>query len=146
MPTLCTIGFRTKPLAELITLLRQAGVEAVIDVRLRNTSQLAGYTKRDDLAFLLQEGFGIAYEHHPELAPTDEIFDAYRQDGDWEAYETRFRPLLVEREAAEVGREILSRYRTVCLLCSEPTADHCHRRLVAEYWAEQIPGLRIVHL
>jgi uncharacterized protein (DUF488 family) len=146
MPTVCTIGFRAKPLAEFVTLLRQAGVEAVIDVRLRNTSQLAGYTKRDDLAFLLQEGFGIAYEHHPELAPTDEIFDGYRQDGAWAAYEARFRPLLVERDAAEVGRQVLSRYRTVCLLCSEPTADHCHRRLVAEQWAEQLPTVRVVHL
>lgn len=146
MATVCTIGFRTKPLADLITLLRQTGVEAVIDVRLRNTSQLAGYTKRDDLAFLLQQGFGIAYEHHPELAPTDEIFDAYRRDGDWEAYQAQFRPLLVEREAAEVGHELMSRYRTVCLLCSEPTADRCHRRLVAEYWAAQIPHLTVVHL
>jgi uncharacterized protein (DUF488 family) len=146
MPTLCTIGFRTKPLADFITLLRQTGVEAVIDVRLRNTSQLAGYTKRDDVAFLLREGFGIAYEHHPELAPTDEIFDRYRQDGDWEAYQDEFRSLLVERQGAEIGRDILSRYRTLCLLCSEPTAEHCHRRLVAEFWAAEIPGLQVVHL
>ena len=146
MPTVCTIGFRTKPLAELITLLRQAGVEAVIDVRLRNTSQLAGYTKRDDLAFLLHEGFGIAYEHHPELAPTDDILDAYRNDSDWDAYQARFRPLLADRQAEHTGNDILARYRTVCLLCSEPTADRCHRRLVADYWAEQIPSLRVVHL
>lgn len=146
MATVCTIGFRTKPLADLITLLRQAGVEAVIDVRLRNTSQLAGYTKRDDLAFLLQEGFGIAYEHHPELAPTDDILDAYRRDEDWEAYQARFRPLLADRQAEQTGNDILARYRTVCLLCSEPTADRCHRRLVADYWAEQIPSLRVVHL
>jgi uncharacterized protein (DUF488 family) len=146
MTTVCTIGFRAKPLADLITLLRQAGVEAVIDVRLRNTSQLAGYSKRDDLAFLLQEGFGIAYEHHPELAPTDDILETYRHDGDWDDYQAQFRPLLVDRQAEYVGRDILARYRTVCLLCSEPTADHCHRRLVAEFWAEQIPTLRVVHL
>jgi uncharacterized protein (DUF488 family) len=146
MPTVCTIGFRTKPLADLITLLRQAGVEAVIDVRLRNTSQLAGYTKRDDLAFLLRKGFGIAYEHHPELAPTDEILADYRRSHDWEDYQARFRSLMVERGAAEAGQDMLSRYRTVCLLCSEPEADHCHRRLVAEVWVEAILGLRVVHL
>jgi hypothetical protein len=78
MPTVYTIGFQRKPLSEFITLLRQAGVDAVIDIRLRNTSQLSGYTKRDDLAFLLQEGFGIAYEHHVELAPDDETLDTYR--------------------------------------------------------------------
>lgn len=146
MLTVFTIGVQRKPLSEFITHLREAGVDAVIDVRLRNTSQLLGYSKRDDLAFLLKEGFGIAYEHHPDLAPTPEIFDAYRQDEDWAAYEQRFNPLLVEREAEVKGREILSRYRAPCLLCSEPTADKCHRRLVAAYWAARIPNLIISHL
>ena len=93
MVTIYTIGYKRKPLATFIDQLRQAGVDAVIDVRLRNTSHLAGYTKRDDLAFLLREGFGIAYEHHPELAPTLEIFDAYRDEKEWTAYESRFLPL-----------------------------------------------------
>jgi uncharacterized protein (DUF488 family) len=146
MPTIYTIGFQRKQLSGFINLLRQAGVDAVIDIRLRNTSQLSGYTKRDDLAFLLREGFGIAYEHRPDLAPTPEIFDAYRHDKDWAAYEERFRPLLVERHAEAIGNEILDRYEAICLLCSEPTPDRCHRRLVAEYWAEQIPDLKIVHL
>lgn len=146
MSQVYTIGFQRKSLSKFIMLLRQAGVDAIIDIRLRNTSHLAGYTKRDDLDFLLNEGFGISYEHHPELAPTAEIFDAYREDKDWSAYEERFQPLLVERQAEKVGREILTRYQTICLLCSEPTADHCHRRLVAEYWADHIPDLSISHL
>ena len=145
-PVAYTIGYQRKPLETFIVQLRQAGVDVVIDVRLRNTSHLAGYTKRDDLAFLLREGFGIAYEHHPELAPTDEILDAYRDDGDWAAYEARFLPLLAERVAEGVGREVLARYRAPCLLCAEPTADRCHRRLVAEHWAKHIPALTIVHL
>jgi uncharacterized protein (DUF488 family) len=146
MLTLYTIGHQRKPLATFIGQLREAGVDAVIDVRLRNTSHLCGYTKRDDLAFLLREGFGIAYEHHPELAPTPEIFDAYRGNPDWAVYESRFLPLLVERVSETVGRDILARYRAPCLLCGEPTADHCHRRLVAEYWARHLPGLTVVHL
>jgi uncharacterized protein (DUF488 family) len=146
MAILYTIGYRQKPLSIFIGQLREAGVDAVIDVRLRNTSHLAGYTKRDDLAFLLREGFCIAYEHHPELAPTDEIFDAYRDDGDWSAYEIHFLPLLEEQNAEDVGREILGRYRAPCLLCAEPTAEHCHRRLVAEYWVSHLPGLTIIHL
>lgn len=141
-----TIGYHGKSLATFITQLREAGVDAVIDVRLRNTSHLAGYTKRDDLAFLLREGFGIAYEHHPELAPTDDILDAYRADGDWAAYEARFGPLLAERAAEEVGCAVLARYRAPCLLCAEPAADHCHRRLVAEYWAKHFADLTIIHL
>jgi len=98
------------------------------------------------LAFLLTQGFGIAYEHHSELAPTPEILDTYHADGDWPAYEARFVALLVERAAEQVGHQILARYRAPCLLCAEPTADHCHRRLVAEYWAAHIPELTIVHL
>jgi uncharacterized protein (DUF488 family) len=146
MSTVYTIGFRRKTLAEFINLLRQAAVDAVIDIRLRNTSQLSGYAKRDDLAFLLREGFGIAYEHRLDLAPTEEILDAFRQEKDWDRYQQRFIPLLAERRAEETGRELLSRYPAICLLCSEITADQCHRRLVAEYWADRIPSLTIVHL
>jgi len=146
MPTVYTIGYRRKPLAELIGQLRETGVDAVIDVRLRNTSHLAGYTKRDDLAFLLREGFGLAYEHHPGLAPTPDILDAYRDDKDWAAYEVCFLSLLKERAAEGVGREILARYQSPCLLCAEPEADHCHRRLVAEHWAVHLLELSVVHL
>ena len=146
MPTLYTIGYERRPLAEFIGLLQQAGVDAVIDIRLRNTSQLAGYTKRDDLAFLLRKGFSIAYEHYPELAPTAEILDAYVKDHDWLAYAAHFTTLLAERRAEAMGREVLARYHTPCLLCHEATAEQCHRRLVAEWWATYIPGLTIVHL
>jgi uncharacterized protein (DUF488 family) len=146
MPTVYTIGYERRALSDLIGALRGAGVDAVIDIRLRNTSQLAGYTKRDDLAFLLQQGFGIAYEHHPELAPTGEILDAIHADHDWSAYETRFRALLAERQSETVGRDILARYHAPCLLCHEASAEHCHRRLVAERWAAHIPDLKVVHL
>ncbi len=143
MPTLYTIGYQGRTLASLINELRHAGVDAVIDVRLRNTSHLAGYTKRDDLAFLLREGFGIAYEHHPELAPTAEMLDGY---ADWPSYQARFQALLAERPTVEVAQAILGRYRRPCLLCYEAVADKCHRRLLAEHWAAHIPGLTIVHL
>ncbi len=74
------------------------------------------------------------------------ILDAYRENEDWAAYAASFLPLLEERGAEGVGREIVGRYRAPCLLCSEPAADHCHRRLVAEYWAKHVPGLTVVHL
>ena len=144
--TLYTIGYRRKSLSTFINQLRGAGVDAIVDIRLRNTSHLLGYTKLDTLEFLLREGFDMAYEHHPELAPTPEILDRYRDDGDWAAYETRFLPLLERRTAEQVGREILARYRAPCLLCAESTAEHCHRRLVAEYWAQRLPPLSVVHL
>jgi uncharacterized protein (DUF488 family) len=146
MPTIYTIGHTKKGLERFIQLLQEAGVDAVVDIRLRNTSQLAGFAKRDDLAFLLREGFGIEYEHRPELAPSPEILDAYKAQGDWVAYERDFAPLLAERDAGALGREILARYAAPCLLCAEPTPDQCHRRLVAEYWAGQFPDVEVVHL
>jgi uncharacterized protein (DUF488 family) len=145
MPTIYTIGFTQKSLRTFIALLRQAEVDAVIDIRLRNTGQLAGWAKRDDLAYIL-ELVHIGYEHQPELAPTDEILDGYRKDHDWEGYIGKFQPLIARRNIQTIGEAILRRHRAPCLLCSEATADHCHRRLVAEYWAEQIGGLAIVHL
>jgi uncharacterized protein (DUF488 family) len=146
MPTIYTIGYTKKSLEEFIRRLRDADVEAVIDVRLRNTSQLAGFSKRDDLAFLLREGFGIEYEHKPELAPTPDILEAYKAGGEWEAYEQSFRQLLDEREAEDAGRDVLSRFQRPCLLCSEPDADQCHRRLVAEWWKKHLPNITIIHL
>jgi uncharacterized protein (DUF488 family) len=146
MPTLYTLGFQGRPLAEFISTLRRAGVDALIDIRLRNTSQLVGYTKRDDLAYLLREGFGIAYEHRPDLAPLAEILDAYRRDRDWAAYEQSFIPLLAARQAEIVGQEILARYHAACLACTEAEPAQCHRRLVAEYWAGHLAELAIVHL
>jgi uncharacterized protein (DUF488 family) len=146
MPTICTIGYTKKDLETFIRLLQEAGVDAIIDIRLRNTSQLAGFAKRDDLAFLLREGFGIEYEHHPELAPTPEILETYKTNQDWAAYERMYLPLLAERDATAVGKELLARYRRPCLLCAEPTADNCHRRLVAEWWAQHLPTVEIVHL
>jgi uncharacterized protein (DUF488 family) len=142
---LFTIGFTRKSLEQFIRLLKDAGVDAVIDIRLRNHSQLAGFAKQDDLAFILKT-FGIGYEHHPELAPTAEILDTYRQDKNWDGYVSKFLPLMAERRADERGAEILGQYRSPCLLCSEETADQCHRRLVAELWAENEPGLEVVHL
>jgi len=146
MATIYTIGYECRPLAEFISMLRGAGVDAIIDIRLRNTSHLAGYTKRDDLAFLLHQGFGIAYEHRAELAPSDEMLDAIKQDHDWQHYADAFKALLAERHSEAIGTEVLARYKAPCLLCHEATPDQCHRRLVAEWWAEHIPGCTVVHL
>jgi uncharacterized protein (DUF488 family) len=112
MPTVYTIGYKGKSLETFINQLRDACIDAIIDVRLRNTSHLAGYTKKATLFFLLREGFGIAYEHHPHLAPTPEILDVHREHEDWVVYESLFVPILAKRDVAQVGDDILSRYRT----------------------------------
>jgi uncharacterized protein (DUF488 family) len=118
----------------------------VIDVRLNNTSQLAGFTKRDDIEYFLGRICQAAYHHLPVLSPTKETLDGYKKkEIPWEEYEAAFVGLLAEREVeTAVDRRL---FDVPCvLLCSEPTPEHCHRRLVAEYLAGKWGGAEVVHL
>jgi uncharacterized protein YeaO (DUF488 family) len=118
----------------------------LLDVRLNNSSQLAGFTKKEDLPYFLREICGAEYLHEPLLAPTQEILDAYKKDkGSWQEYEASFLALLAQRKAEErLGRVLFA--LPTALLCSEPTADHCHRRLVLEYLNDKWGGIEIRHL
>ncbi len=141
-----TTGFTKKTAAQFFGTLKQAGIKRLVDIRLNNSSQLAAFAKKDDLPFFLQEICGIEYLHEPLLAPTQDILDAYKkQKGSWAEYERRFVALLRERKIEEKISPKLFEIPTV-LLCSELTADHCHRRLVAEYLAEKWGNLEIIHL
>ncbi len=115
-------------------------------MRLKNTSQLAGFAKRDDLEYFLREICGAEYHHEPILSPDKELLDGYtKKTIPWEEYESRFLALLGQRRVEEsLDRELFD-VPTV-LLCSEPTAEHCHRRLLAEYLASKWGDVRIVHL
>jgi uncharacterized protein (DUF488 family) len=145
LKTIYTIGFAKKTLQQFIEQLRDAGVRAVIDVRLRNTSQLAGWSKYPDIAYLLTAGFGFDYEHHPDFAPSDELLDRYKKTGDWAAYEADFNRLLTDHHMARKALVLLEKDK-ICLLCAEPEADRCHRRLVAAYLANFHADVRIEHL
>ncbi|MBM3861626.1 MAG: DUF488 domain-containing protein [Verrucomicrobia bacterium] len=142
---LFTIGFTKKSAKDFFTKLKAAGVRHLVDIRLNNTSQLAGFAKKEDLAYFLQEIGGIEYVHLPQLAPTQDILDAYKQQkGDWQTYETQFLKLMRERQVENtVSKAIIDRG---CLLCSEEDPSHCHRRLVAEYLAAKWSNVRITHL
>lgn len=143
---IATIGFTKKSAAGFFEPLKRAGIKRLIDVRLNNTSQLAGFTKRDYLAYFVAEICGIEYLHDTTLAPTAELLDAYRkQGGGWDEYQRQFQALLAERAVDQTLDRALFAERVV-LLCSEPTAERCHRRLVAEYLAQRWGGVNIVHL
>jgi len=143
--TLFTIGFTKKSAEEFFTKLSDAGVRRVLDIRLNNVSQLAGFAKRDDLKYFLKAICDIDYRQLPELAPTKEILDEFRKKrGDWSVYEARFKTLLSERRPEEgISRDMLTQG---CLLCSEAEPAHCHRRLVAEYLGEKLGNIKIVHI
>ncbi|MBI4876854.1 MAG: DUF488 domain-containing protein [Acidobacteria bacterium] len=141
-----TIGFTKKSAEAFFAGLRKAGVRRLVDVRLNNVSQLAGFSKRDDLRYFTRAICGIDYVHLPELAPTPDILDPYKRQkrGDWALYERQFLDLMRSRRVEEtVSPDLLD---SGCLLCSEEKPDHCHRRLVAEYLKEKWGAVEIEHI
>lgn len=140
-----TIGFTKKSAEVFFTRLQHAGVKRLVDVRLNNVSQLAGFTKKNDLRYFTKAICKIEYMHLPDLAPTSEILDAYKKhNGDWDVYEQQFLDLMRSRNIQETtSREILD---GACLLCSEEKPYHCHRRLVAEYLKEKWGDIEIEHI
>ena len=141
-----TIGFTKRTAAEFFGALKRAGIKRLLDVRLNNVSQLAGFTKRDDLPFFLKEICGAEYVHQPLLAPTQGMLDEYKKKkGSWEDYEKRFLHLMEERKIED--RIDRNQFVTpTALLCSETTADHCHRRLVLDYLKAKWCDLKVAHL
>lgn len=141
-----TIGFTKRTAADFFGALKRSGVKRVLDIRLNNSSQLSGFTKRDDLPFFLNEICRAEYIYEPLLAPSQDILDDYKKKkGSWQDYERRFLALMAERKVEEKVDQNLFAVPTA-LLCSETTADHCHRRLVLEYLRSKWGDLKIVHL
>jgi uncharacterized protein (DUF488 family) len=142
---LFTIGFTKKSAESFFAKLKHAGVKRLIDIRLNNVSQLAGFAKQDDLRYFSKAICNIDYIHLPDLAPTKDLLNAYKKSqGDWKLYERNFFNLMKMRRIEDkVPRELLD---GGCLLCSEDKPDHCHRRLVAEYLKEKWGEFEIEHI
>jgi len=142
---LFTIGFTKKNAQTFFSLLKNNNVKRVIDVRLNNVSQLAGFAKKDDLIYFLKELCNIEYVHMPTFAPTKQILDDYKKNkGAWNEYVEKFGQLIRNRQIEKtVALEYLDR---VCLLCSEHIPDQCHRRLIAEYLKLNHEEINIIHL
>lgn len=142
---LFTIGFTKKSAEEFFGLLKNPKIRRIVDVRLNNVSQLAGFAKKDDLRYFSKAICGIDYVHLPLLAPTKTMLEAYRKEnGDWTRYERGFLDLLRQRQIEKnVSKDLVA---NACLLCSEDQPDHCHRRLIAEYLRKKWGDLHITHL
>jgi uncharacterized protein (DUF488 family) len=143
-----SIGFTQKTAAQFFSLLKQHNIRRLLDVRLNNVSQLAGFAKRDDLKFFLREICNADYIHDPSLAPTQEMLNRYKKEkSPWSEYESAFITLMTERIIETTVDPKLFEVPTV-LLCSEPTSNHCHRRLVLEYLASHWPqqNIHITHI
>ena len=144
-PVLYTIGFAKKDARTFFEMLRAAKVRKVIDVRLNNVSQLAGFTKKNDIRYFLEKILECGYEHRPDWAPTADILDPYKKGKTtWDDYVRDFSVLMERRK---IGSDIsAAALDHCCLLCSEPTPEQCHRRLVAERLQCQCRDLRVIHL
>ncbi|MDM8536797.1 DUF488 domain-containing protein [Desulfobacterales bacterium HSG17] len=140
-----TIGFTKKKAEYFFSALQKSGVKRVVDVRLNNVSQLAGFAKRDDLKYFLNEISKIDYIHIPELAPDKEILDSFKKKkGDWDAYQDSFIKLITKRQIDKkyAGKILVGD----CLMCSEDKPDNCHRRLVLEYFQKCWGNITIKHI
>jgi uncharacterized protein (DUF488 family) len=141
-----TIGFTQSTAERFFGRLADARIERLLDVRLNNSSQLAGFAKAADLPYFVERLVGASYEHEPRLAPTQEMLDAYKKRGaSWQEYDTAFLALMAQRRIIDIFSPSEFDVRTV-LLCSEATAECCHRRLVCEHFAAHWPGVKAVHL
>lgn len=142
---LYTIGFAKKDAQTFFEMLRIARVRKVIDVRLNNVSQLAGFTKKNDLKYFLEKIINCQYVHRPDWAPTEEILNPYKKGKTtWNDYVRDFTALM---DARKIGSDVsIADIDHVCLLCSEPTPEQCHRRLVAERICSIHPKVKLIHL
>lgn len=146
MTKIYTIGFTKKNAETFFKFIKSSGIKTLVDVRLNNVSQLAGFAKKDDLKFFLRELCEANYIHAPELAPTKDILDLYKNGKlTWQAYEDKFLNLMTQRNIEKSVRpELLD---NGCLLCSEHEPHMCHRRLVVEYLNKSSDlNLSVTHL
>jgi uncharacterized protein (DUF488 family) len=144
--TIYTIGFTKKSAEKFFEALRSSGAKHLLDIRLSNNSQLAGFTKRNDLPYFLKHLVNMEYHEVPILAPEESILKEYRKTGDWARYEQRYSELIRQRCAEQHIAPVLFE-EGVVLLCSEAEATHCHRRLAAEYLVKTISTkMNIIHL
>lgn len=144
---LFTIGFTQKSARIFFELLKQHKIDLLVDIRLNNKSQLAGFTKGSDLEYFLKEICNCTYKHCDEYAPTKEILDEYKKKViTWDEYENKYHNLMTTRNTYKKFLERFSQYQNVCLLCSEPTAEFCHRRLLAELITNDNIDIKVNHI
>lgn len=148
MKKIYTIGFTQKDARTFFELLRVNQTKSVLDIRLNNISQLAGFTKGNDLKYFLKEILNAEYIHDTRFSPTKNLLDRYKaRETSWIDYEAEFNSILDSRDAKSIiQNEYIEQLDGICLLCSESEAWQCHRRLVAEYIIQNFNGFEIVHI
>lgn len=144
---LFTIGFTQKSAQRFFELIKENKIELLLDIRLNNSSQLAGFSKGNDLAYFLNELCNCEYKHALEFAPTEKILSAYKnKEINWESYKKEYASLITLRSVISEFEELFVQHKSICLLCSEPTYEHCHRGILASLIVNAYPQTEIRHL
>ena len=147
MKKIFTIGFTKKTAEDFFSLLEKNNVACVVDVRLNNTSQLAAFSKFPDIKFFLERICNADYKHDVKFAPTEDILNGYKKKLiTWQEYESQFEKIMIGRNIEDYILKTYGDAENFCLLCSEPTPENCHRRLVAEKFVKVFEGVSVVHL
>ena len=140
-----TIGFTKKSAEQFFDALSRNGVTKLLDIRLNNKSQLAAFAKEEDLRYFLKKICAIEYRHIPQCAPSEELLKKYqKKEIDWNGYEKEFKELIKKRNVVSLFNK--DNLANVCFLCSEPTPEQCHRRILVEYLKDHFSDIEIVHL
>jgi len=140
-----TLGFTKKSAREFFDALKRNNIKQIVDVRLNNISQLAGFTKKHDLQYLLRELCGVDYYHFEFLAPTKEMRDKYVKSKNWDIYAREYIELIESRNVLDrLDKSFFD--RETCFLCSEASPDHCHRMLLTQYLEEHWGDIEVSHL
>jgi uncharacterized protein (DUF488 family) len=140
-----TIGFTKKSAEQFFDTLSRNGVTKLMDIRLNNTSQLAAFAKAEDLKYFLKKICAIEYRHLPQCAPSEDLLKKYqKKEIDWAGYEKEYKGLINKRNVVTLfNKDSLA---NSCFLCSEPTPEQCHRRLLVEYLKEHFTDIEIIHI
>ena len=147
MKQLFTIGSTKKTAEKFFTLLIDNDVRCVLDVRLYNSYQLAGFSKYPDIKYFLKKIANIEYLSDSMFAPSEELLTAYREKRiNWDDYTERFTQIMELRGIIDYIENKYGDLNGYCLLCSEDKPDKCHRRLLAEMICEHFGGYELKHL
>lgn len=131
-----TIGFTQKSAETFFSLLKSNKVQRLIDTRLNNTGQLAGFSKRDDLQYFCKTIAGISYFHWEESAPEESWLKAFKSKNiSWDIYANEYISTLQKRKIELSSATVLG--DSACLLCSEARPHQCHRSLLAKYLTQK---------
>lgn len=142
-----TIGFTQKNAETFFTLIKGNNIPLLVDVRLNNTSQLAAFSKYPDIVFFLKELCGCDYKHEVLFAPEESTLNRYKKkEINWDKYVEEFSATMKDRNIKEYILDNYNSTKDICLLCSEPVPDHCHRRLISEIFLEVFPKKEVIHL